>query len=104
MSKNLSSQSAHEWMVVYTTNNLSEAHIVAGRLRHEGVDAMVHQEPLGGALGITVGALGEVKVLVGAEDYERAQAVLNDEIPPELPDDVDRIVFGDLEDDEREDN
>ena len=85
------------WMVVYTTNNSTEAHIVAGRLQSEGIGAWVHQEPFGSAMGITVGMLGEVRVLVSAQEYDHAIAVLDDDAP-ELPDDIDQIIFDEDED------
>ena len=73
--------------IVYVTNSDFDARIVAGRLESEGIAVLVQQEPAGSALGITVGILGEVKVAVRTEDYERALAIL-DEIPDEtlLPD------------------
>ena len=72
---------------VYVTNSDFDARVVAGRLESEGIAVLVQQEPAGSALGITVGLLGEVKVAVRTEDYERALAILDD-IPDEalLPD------------------
>ena len=92
-----------EWMVVYLTNNHSEAYIVAGRLQSEDIPAWVHQPPAGSAMGITVGLLGEIRVLVDASDYDRAMAILDAE-PDELTDDVDRIVYGLDEDESGEDD
>lgn len=90
------------WSVVYTTYNLSEAHIVAGRLENEGIHAWVHQEPMGSAMGITVGRLGEVRVLVAEPDYEAALAIL--EQPPGglLPEDIDQIIYDPEETDDDE--
>ena len=88
-------------MVAYITHNLPEAHIIAGRLQSEGIGAWVHQEPFGSALGITVGSLGEVRVLVDEADYEHALAILESE-PPALPDDVDQMIFEDDPDDDDE--
>ena len=65
-----------QWIAVYTTHNLPEAHIVIGRLRAHNVPAMIHQEAGATALGITLGNLGEIKVLVSPEDYEEAAALL----------------------------
>ena len=90
-----------EWRVVFTTANAAEAEIVASRLRADEVPAMVHQEAGGRALGITVGKLGEVRVLVRPDDYERAITILEPDYPGELPDSIDSIIYhaGD-EDDE----
>lgn len=82
-----------EWRVVFTTTNAADAEIVAGRLRSEQIPAMVHQEAGGRALGITVGMLGEVKVLVRPGDYERAIAILEPDYPDELPDATDSLIF-----------
>ncbi len=82
-----------EWRIVFTTTNAAEAEIVAGRLRSEHIPAMVHQEAGGRALGITVGVLGEVKVLVRPDDYERAIAVLEPDSPDVLPDSTDSIIY-----------
>jgi hypothetical protein len=84
-----------QWMVVLVTNNPMEAHVVAGRLDSEGVPAWVHQEPYGSAMGLTVGKLGEVRVLVKYEDYDRAVDILDSGDYDELPEDVDQTVFGD---------
>jgi hypothetical protein len=62
------------WMVVYVAGSEPEAYVVAGRLESEGIPAFVHQEPVGRAYGLTVGPLGEVKVLVHSDDYDQATA------------------------------
>ncbi|MFQ3568569.1 MAG: DUF2007 domain-containing protein [Aggregatilineales bacterium] len=85
--------SLQEWRVVYTTYNNPEAHIVAGRLESEGIPAMVQNEPAGTAIGITVGPLGENKVVVHVEDYDRALAILYPDEPDVLADDNDKIIF-----------
>jgi hypothetical protein len=81
-------------MVVYLTYNPPEAYIVAGRLQSEGINAWVHQPVGANAIGITIGPLGEVRVLVDAPDYDRALAILNEDAPAELSDDVDRFIYG----------
>src|SRR5688572_4879664 len=85
------------WMVVYTTYNNAEAHIVAGRLQSEGVKAWVHQEPFGSAMGITVGQFGEVRVVVNAEDYDTALAILDEPIDM-LSEDDDNLLESDHDD------
>lgn len=89
-------KSSPEWMVVYSTDSLPEAHIVAGRLQNEEIPSWVHQQPGASGLGITIGLFGEVRVLVDAQDYERAKALLDDDAdPPLVEDSLDaiRIVF-----------
>ncbi|MBC7812269.1 MAG: DUF2007 domain-containing protein [Burkholderiales bacterium] len=88
-----------EWIVVYVTYNLPEAHIVAGRLQNEGVPAMVNSALGAGALGIIFGSLGEVRVLVHPSQYGLALSILDEDLTNALPDDVDRIIF-DSQDDE----
>lgn len=70
-----------QWEVVANAHGLAEAAIIRGRLETESIPARVHQEPAGTALGLTVGLLGEVKVLVPAPLVERALEILNQ--PPE---------------------
>ena len=65
-----------EWIVAYITHSLQEAHIIAGKLRSSDVHCRIHQEAGATALGITVGNLGEIKVLVSPADFERAEVIL----------------------------
>ena len=62
--------------MVFVTHNTSEAHIVAGRLRSEGIPTQILTYAGGAALGITVGVFGEVRLLVPADEAERARAIL----------------------------
>ncbi|RMF76193.1 MAG: hypothetical protein D6737_20665 [Chloroflexi bacterium] len=80
-------------MVVYVTHNYSEAHIVAGRLQSEGIPAMVNQALGANAFGLTIGSIGEVKVLVHPENYEIALHILFPEEHDTLTDNTDRIIF-----------
>ncbi len=65
-----------EWIVAYITHSLQEAHIIAGKLQSNDVPCRIHQEAGATALGITVGNLGEIKVLVSPANYERAEVIL----------------------------
>ncbi len=88
-------QSDHQpqrWVVVLSTDNLMEAHVVAGRLKSEDIEAWVHQEPGASAFGITVGILGEVRVLVNERDYEFARRLL-DTLPDELEADTSQTSY-----------
>ncbi|MCY4538352.1 MAG: DUF2007 domain-containing protein [Chloroflexi bacterium] len=65
-----------QWIVVYITNNLQEAHVLAGKLKANEIPALIHQEAGATALGITLGNLGEIKILVMPADYERSERIL----------------------------
>jgi hypothetical protein len=101
MTKSVSEQPP-QWMVVYTTFNSPEAHIVAGRLESEGIPAFVHQAPGANAIGIHIGSLGEVTVVVREEDYWKALMILAPDSPGLLPDndDIIRLDFDEEGDDE----
>ena len=65
------------WEVVAVVNGLAEAAIIQGRLESEGIPARVHQEPAGVAIGLTVGLLGQAKVLVPEPLVETALDILS---------------------------
>ncbi len=65
-----------EWQAVCIVPNMQEAHIIAGRLRAEGIESMVQGEAGASALGFTIGNWGEVRVLVSPEDYSHAMDLL----------------------------
>lgn len=89
-------------MVVYTTYHIHEAQIVAGRLESEGITALVHQQAGASAIGIHIGRLGEIAVLVHPDSYAQAHDILYPEARDELPDDVDRIIFGGEDNDDED--
>ncbi len=89
-----------DWMIVYETSSETEAHIVAGRLQVEGIQAVVYRQPGAAALGITIGRLGTVTVLVLPSDYERSLSLLEPEYLDELPDTTDDISYIGIEDDD----
>mgnify|MGYP002398477317 CR=1 FL=1 len=81
-------------MVVYIAYSEPEAYIIVGRLQTEGIPAFVQQEAIGKVYGFAGGPLGDVRVLVNAQDYDRAQAILDDtedfdESDDEYSDDLD---------------
>jgi hypothetical protein len=84
-----------DWMVVFTTNDQNEAHIVAGRLEVEGVKSFIQRESLGGIIGITYGAMGDVKVVVNPEDYDKAMAILEPDELYSLSDDNEDVIYYD---------
>lgn len=84
----------NEWMIVYSTYDLSDAHVVAGRLEVEGIRAFVYRQPGAGALGIMVGTLGEITVLVHPAQYESALLLLEpDDALDELPESTDDVIY-----------
>ncbi len=84
-----------EWMIVYTTTDEAEAHIVAGRLEVEGIKSFIQRESLGGIIGITYGAMGDIKVVVNPEDYERTMSILEPDELHALSDDNEDIIYYD---------
>lgn len=90
------------WLVVYMTYNPAEAHVIAGRLESEGFHPWVHQEPGGSALGITVGILGEIRVLVAESEYEAARHLLGEGVDDEDDEEYDEDDLFDLDDDDFE--
>ncbi len=92
-----SSSESQSWLVIFSTYNPAEAHVVAGRLQSAGFHPWVHQEPGGSALGITVGLLGEMRVLVAEQEYEAAQHLLEESYEAE-GDDEDYEDEGEEED------
>lgn len=86
-----------QWIVIFVTNNLQEAHVLAGKLKANQIPALIHQEAGATALGITLGNLGEIKILVMPADYERAERILftesNEQI--EASNDRMRIIWQD---------
>ncbi len=82
-----------EWMIVYSTHDYTDAHIVAGRLQVEAIPAIVHRQPGASALGITIGALGEITVLVHPENYDEALLLLEPDELDALPDTTNDVTY-----------
>ena len=91
-------------MVVYIATSEPEAYIVAGRLKSEGIETFVHQEPIARAYGFSVGTLGEIKVLVGAEDYDQALEILEEDAEADNSEDTDIVPDDDAYDDDYDDD
>ena len=64
------------WRVVFTASGIPQAKIITGRLETEGIPTRLKYEAAGPIYAITIDGLGEVKVLVPAEDAARACTVL----------------------------
>ena len=72
------------WEIVETVGTEEEASLVAGLLEAEGVASQVesllfHQEPA------TFGKLGEVRILVHANDLDRARQLIDSRESGEVP-------------------
>jgi Putative prokaryotic signal transducing protein len=76
----------HELVSVGTADGQVEAEIVKGLLTANGVEVWLSQESAGTALGLTVGALGEVEIMVRAEQAEEARSLLDKGPEEELDD------------------
>jgi Putative prokaryotic signal transducing protein len=67
-----------EWVVLEYVPGDLQAEILRGLLEAQGIPVFMSQESAGRAIGLTVGPLGEVTLLVRAEDLQEAQRVLED--------------------------
>lgn len=65
------------WLVVYTASGMAQANIVAGRLETEGIPTIMKYEAAGPIYAVTVDGLGEVKILVPEQEFDRAVEALN---------------------------
>lgn len=61
---------------VYTTAGDLEAEFIKGFLHGQGIEATISQESVARTLGLTVGRLGEVKILVPEEQAAEAISLL----------------------------
>ena len=102
MTKKMQSQKHDEpdWVEVFTTPMLQEAHIIAGRLQSEDIAVYIHQQPGASAMGITLGTFGAIAVLVRPTDYDLAMELLYPDEPDMLtnPTDDETIIWGDDDD------
>ena len=74
----------YELVSIGTADGQVEAEIIKGLLTANGVEVWLSQESAGTALGLTVGAMGEVEIMVRADQAEEARSLL-DEGPEEEP-------------------
>lgn len=80
-----------EWQVVSKFYSMLEAQALVGRLEAEEIPAQAWQEGAGRAYGLTVGYLGEVRVVVPELYYERAVAIAAEDFSDALPDENDPV-------------
>ncbi len=94
---------SEQWKVVARASGMTQANIIAGRLKSEGIATRLGYEAAGSIYAITIDGLGEVRIMVPFADWERAKDLLSrsydeNELPWEQPR-GDRI--GKPEDEER---
>ncbi|MBK8433278.1 MAG: DUF2007 domain-containing protein [Chloroflexi bacterium] len=80
-----------DWKLLTKMYSMLEAQMLVGRLETEGIPAQAWQEGAGKAYGLTVGYLGEVRVMVMAGDLARAQIIAAEDYSNTLPDDDDPV-------------
>lgn len=74
--KNELRASETEFVVVYVSNGPLGAEVVKGKLASAGIPALLKYESTMSSIPIMVDGLGEVQVLVHAEDEQRARRIL----------------------------
>lgn len=70
---------------VGTADGQVEAEIIKGLLVANGIDVWLSQESAGSAIGLTVGPMGEVQIMVRADQAAEARRLLqeHDTLPEE---------------------
>jgi hypothetical protein len=85
---------------VYTAAGDLDAEMVKGFLEAQGIKVMLVQESIGRTYGLTVGALGEVKVMVPGEQADTALSLIQEmengdfegtEYPADAEEDADEV-------------
>lgn len=76
-----------QWILLTTFNEPLQAELLRGLLEAQGLRVLIAQEGAAKALGVNVGTLGEIEVLVAADDHERAQQIMEDYFSGELEED-----------------
>lgn len=76
------------WVQVYKTYGVPDAHIIVGQLQSEGIPARVQPLEAGSRLGITVGKLGEVAVLVPEDRFAEAEELILEPLPENWADEI----------------
>ena len=66
-----------KWEVACRASGMTNANIVAGRLKTEGIPTRLKYEAVGAIYAITIDGLGEVKVMVPESLLDKAREVLS---------------------------
>ena len=73
----MTKKAVERWKDIYTTYDESEAAIIVGLLEDMGVPCRVESARIS-AIPVSVGKLGEIKVLVPLEDATKALRILEE--------------------------
>lgn len=66
------------WEIVDVVNGDFQAQLLRGLLEAQGITVQLSQEGAGRAIGLSIGALGEVQILVPSDSKALAQRILKD--------------------------
>ncbi len=66
-----------KWETVHTASGMTNANIIVGRLKAEGIPTKLRYEAAGIIYAITIDGLGEVNIMVPAAHLEKARTVLS---------------------------
>jgi len=69
---------AKELVLLKKVYNSGEAEVIRGLLEAQDIEVLLTQEGAGKAIGLSIGALGEIQIHVPADDEEQAQTILGD--------------------------
>lgn len=103
--KSLRQKTDGDWVVVAYAADRLEAEIVAGLLRSFKVPVFIQQEAMGRIFGLTLGALGMIKILVPAQFEAVAFTLLDEDSEPDPSttlEDGNMIIFPEDQDNEDE--
>lgn len=67
-----------QWEIVEIVNGDFQAQLLRGLLEAQGITVQLSQEGAGRAIGLSIGALGEVQILVPSDSKAFAQQILKD--------------------------
>ena len=70
--------SNEQWEVVDSVSGDLNAEMLRGLLEAQGIPVMLSQEGAGRAIGINVGALGEVEILVPTSSKSKAKQIIQE--------------------------
>jgi hypothetical protein len=67
-----------QWEIVDVVNGEFQAQLLRGLLESQGILVQLSQEGAGRAYGLSIGALGEVQILVPTDSKDLAEQILKD--------------------------
>ena len=73
------------WVIIAIVS-WAEAEVMRSKLESEGIPCLLQREPAGAVFGITIGPLGEVRVLVPEPLAERAIDLLSENTSDDIDD------------------